>query len=119
MRLRDVKGLRYIAETRARTSSASGARLLLTSADRRSPAQQPARAEDRLGGPLTWSAGNTAVDARQLQQFADLREEIERTVDGRERRRLLRTLQEESTRLGQAAEAAAREVEDDEPEYLA
>ncbi|AKT36857.1 hypothetical protein [Chondromyces crocatus] len=58
------------------------------------------------------------MDGRHLQAIAALREELERTVDGRERRRFSRALCEATARLGAMIEDAARLRACEEREYL-
>ncbi|WP_044239100.1 hypothetical protein [Chondromyces apiculatus] len=74
--------------------------------------------ESHESGCTGLQPGRAAGDVRHLQRVAALREEIERRVDGRERRRFLRHLEGESVRVREAVEAVARRIYREEPEYL-
>ena len=92
-----MKGHRQIVDSSAQVgkSPAPGQH----PARRRPAPPAPESADERLGRPLAWSSGEPA-DARHIQRFAEMREAIERRVDGRERRRLHRSLADWNQQLG-------------------
>lgn len=107
-----MKGSRPIAESRVQLVGAPPARRRLATRGGQAREAAAEAGEERLGGPLAWSSGEPA-DARQLQRFAEMREEIERRVDGRERRRLHRALEEWNLQLGLRLDG--QPANDDEP----